>query len=339
MMARLCIFCSTFLLSLAGFSEPSESSLDKVIPQSYTSSGVFLLIEGGEYTLNFTAARDACLSLNVTMATKAQMERAIQHGLETCKYGWIAEMIAVVPRLKSDKFCGKGNTGVVSWNAPSHRKFAVFCFNSSVLENLEQHVSTSTVNSKSVTSSSRLRTPSTSPAARTLRSTPPPPTPTAGSHRQASSASTSSALVQTTSGTSSSPPPPLLIMSTSSEDSFTFLTSAQTSGPSLSSASEQPKSNILIKYFPAVIIALVGVFLLMAAGAVQIHKWRRSGWYQQQKDDEETEMWKSPNSEMDLQSEHGAELELGEEELQLHRKFSSQMTLCVNPQRPASLSE
>lgn len=47
------------------------------------------------------------------------------------RYGWIAEMIAVVPRLKSDKLCGKGNTGVVSWNAPSHRKFAVFCFNSS----------------------------------------------------------------------------------------------------------------------------------------------------------------------------------------------------------------
>uniref|UniRef100_A0A3P9KEQ7 Link domain-containing protein n=1 Tax=Oryzias latipes TaxID=8090 RepID=A0A3P9KEQ7_ORYLA len=47
--------------------------------------GVFLLIEGGTYTLNFTAARDTCLSLNVTMATKAQMEWAIQHGLETCK--------------------------------------------------------------------------------------------------------------------------------------------------------------------------------------------------------------------------------------------------------------
>ncbi|RVE71307.1 hypothetical protein OJAV_G00050630 [Oryzias javanicus] len=273
------------------------------------------------------------------MATKDQMERAIQHGLETCKYGWIAETIAVVPRLKSDKLCGKGNTGVVAWNAPTHRKFAVFCFNSSVLENLD--VSTSTVSSKSLTSSSRLKTPSTSPPAPTLRSTstPPPLTPAAGSHKQATFNSTSSNLVHTPlpTGTTSSTPPPVLIMSTSSEDRFTFLTSAQTSGPSLSSVSEPPKSNIFIKYFPAVIITLVGVFLLMAAGAVRIYKWSRSGWYQHQEDDAETEMWK--NSEMDLQSELGAELELGEEELQMHRKFSSEMTLCVNPQIQASPSE
>lgn len=42
-------------------------------------------LEGGEYTFNFTAARAACVSLNVTMATTAQMDRAVQHGLQTCK--------------------------------------------------------------------------------------------------------------------------------------------------------------------------------------------------------------------------------------------------------------
>uniref|UniRef100_A0A8C8DXU1 Link domain-containing protein n=1 Tax=Oryzias sinensis TaxID=183150 RepID=A0A8C8DXU1_9TELE len=266
-------------------------NLVAVIPQGYTSSGVFLLIEGGTYTLNFTAARDTCLSLNVTMATKAQMEWAIQHGLETCKFGWIAEMIAVIPRLKSDMMCGTGKTGVVPWNAPKHKKFAVFCFNSSgvfitvvqtqnliffttlkpeivtlqnkmnapyfsiALENLEQHLSTSTVSSKFLTPSSRLKTPPTSPAAPALEltSTSPPstPSPTAGSHKQLSFSSTSP-LVQTMSPTgSSSSPLPLLSISNSSEDGFTFFTSTQTSGPSLSSESEPPKPNILMKYFPA----------------------------------------------------------------------------------------
>lgn len=57
-----------------------------VISESYRATGVFLLIEGGTYyTLNFTAARDACLSLNVTMATEYQISKAITHGLETCK--------------------------------------------------------------------------------------------------------------------------------------------------------------------------------------------------------------------------------------------------------------
>uniref|UniRef100_A0A3P9IR10 Link domain-containing protein n=1 Tax=Oryzias latipes TaxID=8090 RepID=A0A3P9IR10_ORYLA len=341
-MEGLCYFCSILLLSFGGFFEPSESGFDKVIPQGYTSSGVFLLIEGGTYTLNFTAARDTCLSLNVTMATKAQMEWAIQHGLETCKFGWIAEMIAVIPRLKSDMMCGKGKTGVVSWNAPKHKKFAVFCFNSSALENLEQRLSTSTVSSKFLTPSSRLKTPPTSPAAPALEltSTSPPstPSPTAGSHKQLSFSSTFSPLVQTMSPTgSSSSPLPLLIISNSSEDGFTFFTSTQTSGPSLSSESEPPKPNILMKYFPAVIIALVGVSILMAAGAVSIYKWGRSSWYQQQQDDAETEMWKFTNSETDLQSEDGAELELDEEELR--RKFCSEIKLFVNPQKPTSLLE
>ncbi|XP_071382083.1 uncharacterized protein [Centroberyx affinis] len=33
-----------------------------------------------------TEARAACLFLNVTIATKAQMEKALQHGLQTCRF-------------------------------------------------------------------------------------------------------------------------------------------------------------------------------------------------------------------------------------------------------------
>lgn len=55
------------------------------VSQSQSAAGVFMLIEGGRYTFNFTAARDACLFLNVTIASQAQMERAVRRGLETCK--------------------------------------------------------------------------------------------------------------------------------------------------------------------------------------------------------------------------------------------------------------
>ena len=56
------------------------------VPQSGRAAGVFLFIDEGKYTLNFTAARAACRIMNATIATEAQMERAVQHGLETCKY-------------------------------------------------------------------------------------------------------------------------------------------------------------------------------------------------------------------------------------------------------------
>ncbi|XP_055365865.1 lymphatic vessel endothelial hyaluronic receptor 1b isoform X2 [Betta splendens] len=102
------------------------------------AAGVFMLIDGGRYTLNFSAATAACLSLNVTMATRAQMERAVQQGLETCKFGWIHERIAVVPRLKSDHNCGQGKTGLVLWFAAEDKKFAVYCFRASDLEETPQ---------------------------------------------------------------------------------------------------------------------------------------------------------------------------------------------------------
>lgn len=54
-------------------------------PQRPGTAGVFLLPEGGKYTFSFSAAAAACLQLNVTIASRAQVERALQHGLETCK--------------------------------------------------------------------------------------------------------------------------------------------------------------------------------------------------------------------------------------------------------------
>lgn len=54
-------------------------------PRRPRTAGVFLLPEGGTYAFSFSAAGAACLQLNVTIASRAQVERALQHGLETCK--------------------------------------------------------------------------------------------------------------------------------------------------------------------------------------------------------------------------------------------------------------
>uniref|UniRef100_A0A8C5E3F7 Link domain-containing protein n=1 Tax=Gouania willdenowi TaxID=441366 RepID=A0A8C5E3F7_GOUWI len=78
--------------------------------QTRSFAGVFMLIEDGKYTLDFTAAKAACLDLNVTMATTAQMERALQHGLETCKYvenGGFIDLIIILKQEINTCFFGQ----------------------------------------------------------------------------------------------------------------------------------------------------------------------------------------------------------------------------------------
>ncbi|KAG7222867.1 hypothetical protein INR49_016005 [Caranx melampygus] len=129
-MAGVWCFTLFLLLWFAALSPAAESRLVQV-PQSHRPAGVFLLIEGGSYTFNFTSAKDACQFLNVTIATREQMQQALNQGLETCKFGWTAEQVAVIPRLTSDIKCGQGKTGLVPWRAIPGREFGVFCFNAS----------------------------------------------------------------------------------------------------------------------------------------------------------------------------------------------------------------
>ncbi|KAM9375772.1 lymphatic vessel endothelial hyaluronic receptor 1b isoform 2-T2 [Pholidichthys leucotaenia] len=160
-MAIFGCFTSLLLLSFAAFWVSSGSSLTKVVPPSYRATGVFMLIEGEKYTLNYSAARDACRSLNVSMATKPQMAQAVRHGLETCKFGWVKEKFAVIPRVISENKCGNGKTGVVTWHAPITKEFGVFCFNASVLEEPTKTPKTSPTHPQSSTSFTTTMTPLT----------------------------------------------------------------------------------------------------------------------------------------------------------------------------------
>ncbi|XP_076590134.1 lymphatic vessel endothelial hyaluronic receptor 1b [Chaetodon auriga] len=354
-MARSSFFSQFLLWSFAACLLASTSNPIKAVPQSYRATGVFMVIEGGKYTFNFTAARAACLLLNATMATRAQMERAVQRGLQTCKFGWTAEQIAVVPRLTADQKCGNGKTGVVTWAASTDKKFGVFCFNTSALEEAPNR---STISPQSPTFSTTLTALTQTPTPAATTSPPSGQPGTTEAPQQTSVTSAFSLLVKTTHSariaststslrTSSTRIPSSvshLITSKLTVASFSISTLARASNSSVSSGSARPPSVRPRKPLgdapTALIILGIILLLLTAAGVVWYYKlniftlWPRG----QQKDDIETEMWKHTDSEMDLHSQHEGEEEEEEEE-DSDRKYSSDITLCVNPDRKTNSSE
>ncbi|XP_035498085.1 lymphatic vessel endothelial hyaluronic receptor 1b isoform X2 [Scophthalmus maximus] len=321
-------------------------------PLGRRAAGVFMLIEGGIYTLNFTSARAACLWLNVTMATRDQMEGAVQQGLETCKFGWIAEGIAVIPRISSNRNCGNGKTGVVQWSAIPDRKFGVYCFNASDLEETKTTSKAAAQTSTSPTTPTELIQTQTQTQTQTL--TPTPTTPLTASSRQKTTTkspeqtSAFTVQVETTRSTRvSSTSTPRDTVSThvpTSRSHFvaskpTVLTSAfptSVSVPPQSKSAAKPSLGVV----PMALIVLgVILLLLTAAGAVWYSKLNIFTCWSpgRQKDDTETEMWKNTDSEVDLRSQHGA----GEDDEydELDRKYSSDITLCVNPNFKTNPSE
>ncbi|XP_072321428.1 lymphatic vessel endothelial hyaluronic acid receptor 1a [Eucyclogobius newberryi] len=83
------------------------------------------------YAFNASEARDLCESLGVNIASISQIEKALSRGLETCRFGWTDEHLAVVPRITAQLNCGQNQTGLVRWRAALTKQFDVFCFNES----------------------------------------------------------------------------------------------------------------------------------------------------------------------------------------------------------------
>ncbi|XP_045893339.1 lymphatic vessel endothelial hyaluronic receptor 1b isoform X1 [Micropterus dolomieu] len=369
-MARFCFFTQNLLLFFAAFLLASNSNLNEAVPQSSRAAGVFILTEGGDYTFNFTEGRAACLSLNITMATIAQMERAVQRGLEMCKYGWTAEQIAVVPRLTSASTCGQGKTGVVKWYASADKKFGVFCFNAS---DFEESLNKSTAGPQSskfpttLTALTQTTTPS-SPVLRSTTSSPPSRKPittssppsrkpiTTKAPERTSFTSAFTLLVKTThstrvSSTSSTLKPfsthiPTYlshhITSKPTVGSFASSTSAHPSDFSVSSESVTPHLVSPAKPSPGDVpttLIILGIILLLltAAGVVWYYKLNIfTLWsHRRLKDNTETEMWKHTDSEMDMYNLD----EEDEDEEELDIKYSSNIILCVNPDIKTNSSE
>ncbi|XP_022058225.2 lymphatic vessel endothelial hyaluronic acid receptor 1a [Acanthochromis polyacanthus] len=102
-----------------------------------------------QYAFNASEARRICLFLGLSIATKAQVERALSRGLETCRFGWIDEHFVVIPRIQALANCGQNQTGLVPWRASVTRKFDVFCFNESdAAEQLKDETTDSPLSSR-----------------------------------------------------------------------------------------------------------------------------------------------------------------------------------------------
>ncbi|KAM9481222.1 lymphatic vessel endothelial hyaluronic receptor 1b [Clarias gariepinus] len=130
MVSSVCsVLC--LLLSLVICTASLDLSQIQVYPQNGGISKVFVVqLKNQAYKFNATTAIDVCTRMGVSIATRAQVETAHHNGLETCRYGWVMEKIAVIPRIKKNPNCGKNKTGVIVWSTLPSQLFDAFCFNS-----------------------------------------------------------------------------------------------------------------------------------------------------------------------------------------------------------------
>ncbi|XP_051580835.1 lymphatic vessel endothelial hyaluronic acid receptor 1-like [Myxocyprinus asiaticus] len=99
------------------------------VPTNGGVSGVFLVqTKTTQYSFNATAATEACKAINMRIAAKAEVETANKNGLQTCRFGWVEEQIAVIPRTEKSPKCGKNSLGVTVWTAEISKMFDVYCF-------------------------------------------------------------------------------------------------------------------------------------------------------------------------------------------------------------------
>ncbi|XP_023266593.1 lymphatic vessel endothelial hyaluronic acid receptor 1 [Seriola lalandi dorsalis] len=131
--------CITSVLSITSVisGQVFDTSHIRVFPAVNRSiAGIFQVsaindLNQPQYAFNASEARRLCSFLGVNIASKSQVQDALTRGLETCRFGWIDEHLAIIPRIKALSNCGKSQTGLVTWRASVTQKFDVFCFNES----------------------------------------------------------------------------------------------------------------------------------------------------------------------------------------------------------------
>ncbi|XP_054580547.1 CD44 antigen [Eptesicus fuscus] len=95
-------------------------------------AGVFHVEKNGRYSISRTEAADLCKAFDCTLPTMAQMQKALDVGFETCRYGFI-EGHVVIPRIHPNAICAANNTGV--YILPSNTsQYDTYCFNASAPE-------------------------------------------------------------------------------------------------------------------------------------------------------------------------------------------------------------
>ncbi|KAF6722631.1 Lymphatic vessel endothelial hyaluronic acid receptor 1 [Oryzias melastigma] len=117
---------STFNVTRIRVFPAANHSIAGVMQVSYTNEQ-----NQPQYAFNASQARNLCWFLGLNIATKSQVEQALSRGFETCRFGWIDEHCAVIPRIHAFTICGQNQTGLVEWRTSVTKMFDVFCFNES----------------------------------------------------------------------------------------------------------------------------------------------------------------------------------------------------------------
>ncbi|KAL1256939.1 hypothetical protein QQF64_012484 [Cirrhinus molitorella] len=311
---RFFLFTSTLCLDVSQIQVPTNDGV----------SGVLLVqTKTNKYSFNAIEAKEACEAIKMRIATKAEVETANKNGLQTCRFGWVEEQIAVVPRTEKSEKCGKSELGVIVWRADISKLFDVYCFKPAGPDGSFETTSskpqpttegrTPSNNHYSIKTTHPSFIKSTSAPAYTSRSLPPYTSTPSISFAFNTSSTTfvthslsniSDSFQTTTSPVSLSSPRTSPEFSTSSHSSSShssthFLpqhNSTATGQPALSQTGTPNRSSIRApKIF--VIISIVLLFLLAAAGAAWYLKIKRRrqfpSWTRmRQKQTFETEMWK-----------------------------------------------
>ncbi|XP_061679156.1 lymphatic vessel endothelial hyaluronic receptor 1b isoform X2 [Syngnathoides biaculeatus] len=308
--------------------------------QCQNATRVFLLIEGEDYTINFAAAPAACQSYHATVATTANVEEALQHGLETCKYGWVAEQVAVIPRLTAHSKCGSNKTGLVKWYARADQVFGVFCYSATALPQLSSWPTTSS-SASSTTTPDPPPLPSSTPAPTSAftKTTKAPPTWTP---TPAAITTSSPPLPHRASSSTGDPLPSRAVTSSpapAASSSSSSPSSSSTSASGSASTQQTPRpTDASMQVWRALIILKLGVGFVIATAAgvlctyYKLKKGPFSSWAKHV-DDVEVEMCKPTYSRTDLHHPLGDDdwdLEAQEEDAR-DRKYSSEIFLRVNP--------
>ncbi|XP_027017204.2 lymphatic vessel endothelial hyaluronic receptor 1b isoform X2 [Tachysurus fulvidraco] len=118
MRCRVCPALCTFL-SLVLCTASLDLSQIQVYPKDGISEVFIVQLKSQKYKFNATTAIDVCTSLGVSIATRAQVESAQRSGLQTCRYGWVKEKVAVIPRTEKNPKCGQSQTEATTFTTPN----------------------------------------------------------------------------------------------------------------------------------------------------------------------------------------------------------------------------